>query len=178
MDWLAQIEERSGRGEVPRGDVPWVPPILAEVPPETVRRLRYVVLDDVDDAEGDVVLVASEWPTVDALGRVRHAPGTAREQYVPVSRWTALLERRRVPEEVRTRPPRIGDTFAMRLGRGDDVTRPKGPVVDVTADAREAARTAFYGAVALPVDPALAEHLRDEEAAGPRLVVAAPEEWS
>lgn len=176
MEWLAEIERRSGRGEVPRTDVPWVPPILANVPPETLRKVRYVVLDDVDDAEGDVVLVASEWPTVDPLGRVRHAPGAAREQYVPTARWMALLERRRVPEEVRTRPPRIGDTFAMRLGRTDDVTKPKGPVVDITADAREAARAAFYGAVALPTDPRHVEDLRADEAA-PLLVVETPEEW-
>ncbi|HEV2889297.1 MAG TPA: hypothetical protein VGX28_02895 [Frankiaceae bacterium] len=176
MEWLAEIERRSALGDVPPGDVPWVPPILANVPPEVVRTLRYVVLDDVDDAEGDVVLVAGPWPTVDVLGRVRHAPEAAREQYVPVTKWMRLLERRRVPEPVRDRPPRIGDTFAMRLGRSGDVARPVGPVVDVTADAREAARASFYGAVALPMDPALAARVRDPEA-GPHLVVEMPEEW-
>lgn len=176
MEWLRAIEARSGVAAMPRGDAPWVPPTLAEVPPEVLRRLRYVVLDDVDDADGDVVLVAAQWPTVDLLGRVRHAPETAREQYVPVARWTALLAARRIPEELRTRPPRIGDAFAMRLGRSWDVTRPLGPVVDVTADAREAARTAFYAAVAHPVDPRVAPKLADPEDA-PRLVVAPPEEW-
>lgn len=177
MDWLRAIEARSGVGAMPRGDAPWVPPTLAAVPPETLRTLRYVVLDDVDDVDGDVVLVAAAWPTVDVLGRVRHTPETAREQYVPVARWTALLAARRIPEELRTRPPRIGDAFAMRLGRSWDVTKPKGPVADITADAREAARTAFYGAVAHPMDATVAADLRDPEEA-PRLVVALPEEWA
>lgn len=176
MEWLAEIQRRSTVGDVPPGDAPWVPPILANVPPEVVRTLRYVVLDDVDDAEGDVVLVAEPWPTVDALGRVRHASEEAREQYVAVTKWVRLLERRRIPEPVRTRAPRIGDAFAMRLPRSGDVSRPVGPVVDVTADAREAARASFYGAVALPMDAALAERLRDREA-GPHLVVDLPEEW-
>lgn len=176
MEWLEEIERKSRMGEVPRGDAPWVPPILANVPRETLRTLRYVVLDELDHVEGDVVLVVSEWPTVDMFGRVRHAPGAVREQYVEVRKWTALLERRRVPEEVRTRPPRIGDTFAMRLARSDDVTRPKGPVVDITADAREAARMAFYGAVAAPVDPAVASEVQAPEDA-PEIVVEMPEEW-
>lgn len=177
MEWLAEIERRSTRGDVPRGDVPWVPPILANVPPGVVRTLRYVVVDDVDDAEGDVVVVAEPWPTVDVLGRVRHDTAGTREQYVRVERWVSLLARRRVPEEVRTRPPRIGDAFAMRVTRGLDVTRPVGPVVDVTADAREAARAAMYGAVALPMDPDVADALRAPEDA-PRLVVAMPAEWA
>jgi len=176
MSWLAEIERRSTVADVPPGDVPWVPPILANVPQAALRKLRYVVVDDVDDADGDVVVVSEAWPTVDVLGRVRHATATAREQTVPVSRWTSLLERRRIPEELRARAPRVGDAFAMRLPASDDVTKPKGPVVDVTADAREAARTAFYGAVALPMDAATAEELRAPEDA-PRLVVEAPEEW-
>ena len=177
MEWLAEIERRSSRGDVPRGDAPWVPPILANVPPEVVRTLRYVVVDDVDDAEGDVVVVDEPWPTVDVLGRVRHAAEGARETYVTVERWAGLLARRRLPEELRTRPPRIGDAFAMRLPRSGDLKRVSGPVVDVTADAREAARAAFYGAVALPMDAAVAEDLRTPDDA-PRPVVAMPEEWA
>ena len=180
VEWLAEIERRSASGDVPAAmrhdEPPWQPPILAEVPAAALRRLRYVVVDDVDHAEGDVVLVSEPWPTVDLLGRVRHATPDAREQYVPVARWHALLTRRRIPAELTERRPRIGDAFAMMLPRSGDVTKPKGPVVDVTADAREAARAAFYGAVALPMAPAHAEALRDPETAAP-IVVAAPEEW-
>jgi hypothetical protein len=174
--WLDEIERRSTAGQVPPGDQPWMPPILAEVPRATLRRLRYVVVDDIDAAVGDVVLVASAWPTVDLLGRVRHAADTAREQYVPVATWTRLLAKRRVPDDLRDRKPRIGDAFAMLLPRGGDVTKPKGAVVDITADAREAARMAFYGATSLPMEPHVAAEVRDPDAT-PRAVVATPPEW-
>jgi len=179
-EWLAEIERRSGGGDVPaqmrQDEPPWQPAILANVPPAALRDLRYVVVDDVDHTDGDVVIVSEPWPTVDMLGRVRHATADAVEQYVAVARWHALLKRRRIPAEVAERPPRIGDAFAMMLPRSGDVLKPKGPVVDVTADAREAARAAFYGAVALPMAPAHAEALRAPETATP-LVVDAPEEW-
>lgn len=180
MEWLAEIERRSAGGDVPPqmrvDEPPWQPPILANVPPDALRKLRYVVVDDVDHAEGDVVVVSEPWPTVDMLGRVRHLSAEASEQYVAVAKWHALLTRRRIPAEVAQRPPRVGDAFAMRLPRSGDVLKPKGPVVDVTADAREAARAAFYGAVALPMAPAHAEALRAPETTTP-IVVDAPEEW-
>ncbi|HEX8004444.1 MAG TPA: hypothetical protein VF519_17285 [Mycobacteriales bacterium] len=175
MEWLAEIERRSARADVPPGDAPWVPPILENVPREVLATLHYVVVDDVDDAEGDVVLTVEPWPVLDAIGRVRHAMDQARERYVPVVKWARLLERRRIPAAV-ARAPRIGDAFAMRLPRSGDVTRPVGPVVDVTADAREAARASFYGAVAAPMTEEVAERVRDDEDA-PHLTVDVPEEW-
>lgn len=173
MTWLDDIEERSGLGEVPPGTDPWVPPILSRLPVATFARLTYVVLDDFDRA--DIVLSRSPWPTIDTLGRVRHVPQAAVEESVPGDEWMALMTERRAPAVLRDRPPRIGDAFAMMLRDGDPL-HPVGPVVDVTADARDAARAAFYGAVTLPLDRAVAKALREPENTR-KMRVDVPAEW-
>jgi hypothetical protein len=92
------------------------------------------------------------WTT---LGRVRHQLFRLVEVAVPEGDWQAMLADRRIPEVLRDRPARIGDAFGVMLERrnGRQLLHPIGPVVDVTADARDAARAAFYGAVAAPLDP-------------------------
>jgi hypothetical protein len=132
--------------------------------PALVSRLTYVVLDERepaaplsvigDDQGGQLLFLLTNWPRVDALGRVRHGTGRPVEIAVPVNRWQATMTERRLPEVLRERPPRIGDTFAMMLESRHPkyLLNPIGPVVDVTADARDAAKEAFYGAVAAPLD--------------------------
>ena len=89
-----------------------------------------------------------------------------------------MLAKRRIPEVLRDRPARIGDAFAVMLERRNarQLFHPIGPVVDVTADARDAARAAFYGAVASPVDPSVATPVdeQDEDRIGP---VPEPTDW-
>jgi hypothetical protein len=53
---------------------------------------------------------------------------------------------------------------------------PIGPVVDVTADARDAARAAFYGALASPLDASVATDVAEPEEDQIR-PVPEPEEW-
>jgi hypothetical protein len=89
-----------------------------------------------------------------------------------------MLAERRVPEVLRDRPPRIGDAFAVMLERRDarHLVNPIGPVVDVTADARDAARAAFYGAVASPLDASVATDVAEAEEVTTGSV-SEPAEW-
>ena len=90
-----------------------------------------------------------------------------------------MLTQRRIPEVLRDRPARIGDAFAVMLERRNarQLLHPIGPVVDVTADARDAARAAFYGAVASPLDPSAATAVAEpaEDRIEP---VPEPEDWA
>jgi hypothetical protein len=128
-------------------------------------------------ADGRLSFVLSAWPRTDDLGRVRHV----RDRFVvavPAPDWQAMLAERRVPEVLRDRPPRIGDAFAVMLERRDarHLLDPIGPVVDVTADARDAARAAFYSAVASPLDVSVAADVAEpeEDRTGS---VHEPDEW-
>jgi hypothetical protein len=176
MSWLRDRVD-SGEAKAARvaaSDDPWVPAILAGVPAEVLRRLTYAVLDERD--ADDLTFVLTPWPHLDGLGRVRHRRADATEVSVDAPAWTALLAARRIPEVLRERPQRIGDAFAVLLAGGDepDLLAPVGPVVDITADARDAARAAFYGAVASPL-PSDAEAVPQ---ARHRVVpVGLPAEW-
>jgi hypothetical protein len=100
------------------------------------------------------------------------------EVAVPEGDWQAMLAERRIPEVLRDRPARIGDAFGVMLERRNarQLLHPIGPVVDITADARDAARAAFYGAVASPLDPSTATALaeQDENRIEP---VPEPKDW-
>jgi hypothetical protein len=176
MSWLRDRVEtgEAKAARVEAYDDPWVPAILARVPPEVLRRLTYAVLDERD--ADDLSFVLTPWPHLDALGRVRHRRDDAVEVCVDAPAWAALLAERRIPEVLRERPQRIGDAFAVLLTSADqpDLLAPAGPVVDITADARDAARAAFYGAVAspLPDDAESAPHARHRVAS-----VDLPDEW-
>ena len=104
--------------------------------------LSYVVVEEIEG--GMVGLAVSDWPTTDDKGRLRFGsePVQAALELVELERF---LDLHRQP----SRPLRVGDVFAARTGRRP---RPGGwiepPVHDVTADAREAAKIAFYAAVA------------------------------
>ena len=176
MSWLRERVEsgEAKSAQVESSDEPWVPSILAAAPSGVLRRLTYAVLDEHDDDGLSFVLTA--WPYLDALGRVRHRRETAIEVTVGADAWHALLTEHRLPSVLRERPSRIGDVFAVLLADPGqpDLLAPTGPVVDVTADARDAARAAFYGAAAAPLPPD-AEPLPE----GQRRVtpVPLPEEW-
>jgi hypothetical protein len=180
MDWLRdRIESKTGRTvRVPPRNSPWMPKVLADVAPAVVAALTYAVVDERDMPDGRLSLVLSAWPRTDDLGRVRHDRDRFVEVAVPARDWQAMLAERRVPEVLRDRPARIGDAFAVMLERRDarHLLDPIGPVADVTADARDAARAAFYGAVASPLDASVATDVAEPEEDGTGSVPE-PDEW-
>ena len=141
---------------------PWTPPC---VPPDLLQdtaRLSYLVVDEI---VGDVVTLAlAPWPVSDPLGRVRFP-----EDAVGAPAGHLLVHHRELRERLyegfMRRAPRVGDAFAAVLG--EEVSRrlaASGEVVldrdtrlvealpsriaDLTAEARNVAKLAFYAAVA------------------------------
>ena len=153
----------------------WRPPVLGELPAAVFRGLTYVVVDDLDGEDDSVVLTLSEWPRLDELGRVRHRLESSEEVDLPAKDFGKIA--RSAKGRVR-RPPRVGDAFAMMLPARTvtGLAQPVGPPVDVTVDARAAARAAFYGAVSRPL---VEQELPDVELhdVPEAKAVAAPSEW-
>lgn len=161
--------------DVERTGEPWRPPVLRDVPARVLNALTYVVLDDLDAEDGEVVVDLSAWPQLDQLGRVRHDLATTVEVDLPVRDLARLAAKAKGRAK---RPPRIGDAFAMLLRSRslEGLKAPVGPAVDVTVDARAAARAAFYGAVSTPLsEPELAAV--EVTPFAPTKAVAAPAEW-
>jgi hypothetical protein len=102
--------------------------------------LSYIVVEEIEG--GMVGLAFSDWPRTDERGRLRF---DSEPVQVAVERegLERFLDQHRQP----SRPLRIGDVFAARTGPGDPLNI-EPPVHDVTAEAREAAKIAFYAAVA------------------------------
>jgi hypothetical protein len=144
MSWLRErLESKAGRTvPLPPRNEPWLPSALAHVNPAIVSELTYAVIDERDQPDGLLSVVLSGWPRLDDLGRVRHQHDRLVGVAVPVGGWQVMLAERRVPPVLRDRPPRIGDAFVVMLERRDTrhLLNPIGPVVDITADARDAAR--------------------------------------
>lgn len=155
---------------------PWTPftvhgPTGDEVWPVDVEEGdRYVAVDDL--AEGHVVFEVSDWPMLDAEGRLHW-------ESEPVELWDeqAAVQRRLEAErrEQRITAPerrvRVGDTFLVR-GLPPDTRSllDAATIVDVSAAARDAAKAALYGAAASTVDAEVAAELHvgaDYETATP-----------
>jgi len=107
--------------------------------------MSYILVDEIEG--GMVGLAVSDWPRTDEEGRLRF---DAEPVAVVVDRlaFERFLDEHRQP----SRPLRIGDVFAARTRLAETSPDPEKwiepPVHDVTADAREAAKIAFYAAVA------------------------------
>lgn len=149
----------------------WLEAQLAEGHPS--RLDAYVTIDDL--ADGVVVLMSAPWPFLDGVGRLTFLdePRDLHVRWrVKQSRLERFLRDRRVvladeivdAEAVTGRPVRIGDVFLVRatslktMGKWEEV-------IDVTRAAREAAKIAFFAAVAPRADRARARRLGlyDEE---------------
>jgi hypothetical protein len=138
-----------------------------------LRRLSYVVLDEI--VEDAARLSVSAWPRVDHLGRL-HFESEQRAQSVraDVKELRRFLSANRAD---RRRPPprlRMGTVLAVRVDRSvlpepetEEEVREHAritprhprdwmepPVYDVSADARDKAKEAFYAAVAPTVKAA------------------------
>ena len=144
------------------GQVPWVPRSLHEYvhdPGELREQWCYVILEEIVD--GVALLMRWPWPLADEKGRLfwpREDDDQVREASIPV---TALRRQLYQPGHVQ-RAPRVGDTFAVRRtdrpgwAAKDTVTDVAelfpDHVIDVSADARVAAKLAFQGSL-VPVVP-------------------------
>jgi len=102
--------------------------------------LSYILVDEIEG--GMVGLAVSEWPRTDEQGRLRFDSEPV-QVVVERAAFEHFLDAHREP----SRPLRIGDVFAART-HPDPERWIEPPVHDVTADAREAAKIAFYAAVA------------------------------
>jgi hypothetical protein len=148
--------------------------------------LVYVVVDELD--AGIAALVVSRWPRVDGLGRLRFDLERDVHLAVDAEALQRLLEERvslvaggsgAAEEELRSRPLLVGDVFGARLVEQpvDESNAPvdparwlAGPIVDVSADAREAAKVQYHAAVAgvltaTDVDAIAEEFLEADEGA-------------
>ena len=121
-------------------------------------RLSYIVVDELES--GRAGLSVYRWPRVDEWGRVRFLLDEGPVLVgVPVETLRRFVWRHRLPRRGARRPLRIGDVFAaetsgqppQRLDDPAEWLRP--PVYDITADAREAVKAAFFAAVAPTLDP-------------------------
>ncbi len=154
MSWLPPARRAS-----PRNLRPWLAPSLNKRGVD-VSGLTYIVAEEI---VGDVVgLSLSEWPAADSQGRlrfpVRHDPVHVA---VGVNELCQFLRRRGLPfrpvDEAgssRARPLAIGTTLAAEVQADESAMWVPpldrwipGPVYDVSADAREVAKLAFYAAV-------------------------------
>jgi hypothetical protein len=131
---------------------PWRPPSLAAEGVD-VERLTYIVVDEI--VEDTVGLSLHAWPDADSEGRLRFQPGKAAAQVsVPVTEWCEFLSGCNLGFSMKelARLPRVGDAFAAEVTPSsrrrwrEPLTRwIPGTVHDVTGEAREVAKLAYYG---------------------------------
>ena len=139
---------------------------------------QYVVVDELGD---DVaVLVLCSWPTLDEFGRLRFG-GERVTYWIVAERLQQMIDfdRAEANAEAPDRPLRVGDAFAAQprvppskpvdvaelvsLSLGRDAmasTTRRVELIDVSAAARNAAKTALYGAAAPAVSETYAERVR------------------
>lgn len=152
---------------------PWRPASLRER--EDLEGFAYVVVEE--EIDGMMGLVVAEWPTG---GRGAPRFGGKGELELAVDR--EALQRRvsdrqvaeagalpdEVVDELRNRRVEVGDVFAIRLLEDlDPEDEPErlqecrwiGETLDVTAEAREAAKAKMYESLTPPLDPRIAKRL-------------------
>jgi hypothetical protein len=167
------VEQRAGTPESARSltDQLWVPEGLPEdVVPEPDD--SYVVIDDL--ADGVAVLSAAPWPHLDRAGRLAFEPGAldapvhlGKSQHSLQARVDELRAGHAEPS-IASRSIRIGDVFLVR-GFTSRISSWQ-LLVDVTPQARTAAKIALFGAIAPRVsqDRARQLGLRETSASQPR----------
>jgi hypothetical protein len=178
MAWLPPAPPGPDLGSLP----PWEPAGVRErlgagAPWDA---LSYIVVDELH--EGVAGLVVNTWPRVDSVGRlVFGGEEESRRIATSADALLAALRRRRLPvvpvpvderteEELRRRELSIGDVFAARIA-GDPGEDPGSwlhePVLDITAVAREAAKTQASAAALGVIDEdlivAIGEEIGEDE---------------
>jgi hypothetical protein len=147
---------------------PWLPRSLGHVGTPVFDRVErgelwYVVVDELDP--GVAVLVVSRWPRVDGSGRLRFQQEADVQLAVDAAGFQEPLGQRlpsgepeapATDEELRRRPLQVGDVFAAALSEvpSEDIETPGDPkrwfgstIIDLSGEAREAAKVQFYAAV-------------------------------
>jgi hypothetical protein len=165
-------------GVIPEQDLdalrPWLPDCLPHQVRDRLAGLRYVMVDEV--VGNLVTLTVTPWPDADQRGRVRFFA-----RNVQTAGAGHLLVHQRELHDLLyqgwlRRDPRPGDVFAAevagevedRLQRGEDVALDEhlrlatvlpGVVCDITAEARNVAKLAFYAGMAgvQPMEQAVAQ---------------------
>jgi hypothetical protein len=142
---------------------PWLPDCLPQQVRDHLDGLRYVMVDEV---VGDLVtLTVTAWPDADGHGKIRFP----RSEESATGTGHLLVHARELHDLLYQgwlrRGPRPGDVFAAevaadvedRLQRGEDVAMDEhlrlatvlpGVVCDITAEARNVAKLAFYAGMA------------------------------
>lgn len=176
-------------GAAPPAAPPWWPAGLSGAVRSAAglrRQWQYVVVEEVVGAT--IELLRWPWPLADALGRLFWEED-ADDQVMTAAVPLRLLRLQLYRPNALVRRPRAGDTFAARIparAGGWNQESPvsdlavlfPGPVYDVSADAREAAKLAYQGASSAVFDgrrdPALlaeAERSRERRPRAKRLTV-------
>ncbi len=137
----------------------WWPEALHRVieDPEALAEYAYVVLEEAVDQR--FVLLAWTWPRADVSGHLYWPERPERGPKSATIDGHLLRDQVYRPSRIH-REPRLGDVYAAaRLGQGwdsgevvqDARTLFAGPVYDISAEAREAAKLSYLGALA-PVE--------------------------
>ena len=151
----------------------WRPkPLTAGGTEPAWEELAYVVVDELH--AGVAGLVASPWPVVDERGRIRFG---SEQESIRLERGEGELReqlaRDRTPlpgteiddetaEQLKTRELAIGDVFAIRFRRGGRFGKVRGPILDVTTEAREVAKAQAAATAAGVVDERLLDEIAGE----------------
>ena len=128
---------------------------------------QYVVVEDIDD--DSLVLEVSKWPRLDGGGRLTFE-GDPFEIYTSLKTFQTLVhsKRNRADTTDPERDVRVGDVFIIKgIEPGDTEIDGRSKIVDITRAARNAAKSALYGAAASAVTAAEARTARvisEEEA--------------
>lgn len=173
MGWLPPAPADPDRGSLP----PWEPGEVRErlVADGRWEALSYIVVDELH--EGVAGLVIGPWPRLDPSGRLVFG-GEAESTAVATSAEAlqAVLRRQRRPvvpvpvdehteAELRERELSIGDVFAARIDgepEGDPAAWLGEPVLDVTAEAREAAKAQASATATGAIDEGLIRAIAEE----------------
>jgi hypothetical protein len=153
----------------------WMP-VGTPLPKTELEHVSYIVIDEI---VGDTVDVSiSRWPDLDERGRLLFAedesPRTVRASAAALEKYLSSVDFRSAhwPRSIR-----MGDVFAARVRKrklralereGETAATPRGPsawmippVYDITAQARDKAKEAFYAAVSPTLRPPEARAMKN-----------------
>jgi hypothetical protein len=129
----------------------WVPTGLSRR--KGLAALAYVVIDELESSL--VGLTVSPWPTLDDRGRLHFDLERARSVGATTRALETYLAKHRTPRKLADRPLRMGDAFACGIKEplnDGELLEPGDwmvpPISDISAEAREAAKLAFFSAAA------------------------------
>ena len=145
---------------------PWLEEEIAAV--HRGGEVEYVVVDEIE--EDVATLILEPWPRLDRRGRLKFSGGELRVDIQVGRQQFEQLLRDRIapghvsaavaPEAFASRPLRVGDVFCAVVDRAQMTSDPDSParwlerpVIDVSAEARAAAKTQYFAAVGPVLGP-------------------------